>query len=64
MTPTPRRALIRLLAERLVRDALGAEAAPTPGRAIIATPTAATPTDARRPLRPLQQRQPAPHLHR
>ena len=58
-----RRALVRLLADRIVRDALEREAAE---RAIITASSAHTApsTDARRPLRSLQLRPAAPDINR
>lgn len=52
MDATARRALIQLLAERLVRDALAERSA---DRAII-PPATPDPDHARRPVRPLQLR--------
>jgi hypothetical protein len=58
-----RRALVRLLADRIVRDALERQAAE---RAIITAPSphTAPSTDARRPLRSLQLRLAAPDINR
>lgn len=58
-----RRTLVRLLAERLVRDALSAQEAQEAERAII-DPAPSPTHHARRPLRPIQLRPAATNLDR